>query len=262
MPDTKDPACRLPLQPIRGGDRRRPASRTGIQAHVKLPLPRSQPLPRSGLQQFQLHIIVGRADVLDLPATPGARSTRSVPPWRPTPSSPSAHTAPGSLGPRISVQIQLPRTENAQVTRAGAGPVRAAGYVGPAAGEAGVLGDRGLAAQRACRPARWVRLATKAASDPLQEPYIRRGPADVLGVAGRYLPCIRGQALAGQAATGHALDGRAVRHSAPNIRAVSFHRTRRCPPKKDVQGCAGQATFQLRSPSRATTSMLPPRAAT
>ena len=33
-------------------------------------------------------------------------------------------------------------------------------------------------------------------------------------------------------------------------------------PKNDVQAAAGQATFQLRSPSRATTSMLPPSAAT
>jgi hypothetical protein len=30
----------------------------------------------------------------------------------------------------------------------------------------------------------------------------------------------------------------------------------------ECAGCAGQATFQLRSPSRATTSMLPPSAAT
>jgi hypothetical protein len=53
----------------RRGDRQRPASRGGIQAQVKLTLPRRQPLPRRRLQQLQLSIVAGRADVLDIPRT-------------------------------------------------------------------------------------------------------------------------------------------------------------------------------------------------
>jgi len=50
----------------RRGDRQRPAGRSGIQAQVKLTLPGSQPLPGRRLQQLQLHVIVSRADVLDI----------------------------------------------------------------------------------------------------------------------------------------------------------------------------------------------------
>ena len=51
----------------RRGDRQRPARRCGVQGQVKLTLPGRQPLPRRSLQQLQLRIIVGRADVLDIP---------------------------------------------------------------------------------------------------------------------------------------------------------------------------------------------------
>ncbi len=86
------------------------------QAQVKLTLPRGQPLPRSSLQQLQLPVIVSRADVLDLPRPPvpgvhdlHRRGTRRRPD-RP-------HIRhPVTLGPRISVQIQLPRTDNMHVT--------------------------------------------------------------------------------------------------------------------------------------------------
>ena len=51
-----------------GGDRQRPArALRRLQAQVKLTLPGRQPLPRRSLQQFQLHVIVSRADVLDIP---------------------------------------------------------------------------------------------------------------------------------------------------------------------------------------------------
>jgi len=43
-----------------------PAGRSGIQAQVKLTLPGTQPLPGRRLQQLQLHVIVSRADVLDI----------------------------------------------------------------------------------------------------------------------------------------------------------------------------------------------------
>ena len=52
---------------LRRDDRQRPASRSRIQAQVKLTLPGRQPLPRRSLQQLQLRIIMSRADVLDLP---------------------------------------------------------------------------------------------------------------------------------------------------------------------------------------------------
>jgi hypothetical protein len=54
----------------RGGDRQEPASRSLVQAQVKLALPRGQPLPRRGLQQLQFRVIVSRAQVLDLPRPP------------------------------------------------------------------------------------------------------------------------------------------------------------------------------------------------
>ena len=43
----------------RRGDRQRPARRSRVQAQVKLALTGCQPLPRDGLQQLQLHIIMG-----------------------------------------------------------------------------------------------------------------------------------------------------------------------------------------------------------
>jgi len=101
---------------LRRDDRQRPASRSRIQAQVKLTLPGRQPLPRRSLQQLQLRTIVGPADVLDLPRSVmervddlhrrGARRGLHRPHIR--------HRA--SLRPRISAQIQLPLTENVQVT--------------------------------------------------------------------------------------------------------------------------------------------------
>jgi hypothetical protein len=61
----------------RGGDLQRPPRRTRrqatrtddpdrrFQAEIQLGLPTGQPLPRRGLQRFQLCIVVGRPDVLD-----------------------------------------------------------------------------------------------------------------------------------------------------------------------------------------------------
>jgi len=59
----------------------------------------AQPLPRSRLQQLQLRIVIRRAEVLDLPATRGGRSTRPTRQSCPRPSSPSdirhqAHPTP------------------------------------------------------------------------------------------------------------------------------------------------------------------------
>jgi hypothetical protein len=57
----------------RGGDRQRPALRRCIQAQVKLTLPGRQPLPRGRLQQLQPGIVMGRADVLDIPRAAAGR---------------------------------------------------------------------------------------------------------------------------------------------------------------------------------------------
>jgi hypothetical protein len=51
----------------RRGDRQRPARRPRIQAQVQHALTGREPLPRRRLQQLQPGIIVGRADVLDVP---------------------------------------------------------------------------------------------------------------------------------------------------------------------------------------------------
>lgn len=50
----------------KGGDRQRTARHHGIQAQVKLTLAGRQPLQDSCLQQLQLAIVVGRAEVLDI----------------------------------------------------------------------------------------------------------------------------------------------------------------------------------------------------
>jgi hypothetical protein len=57
----------------RRGNRQAPTGRGGIQAQVKLTLPGRQSLPLDGLQQFQPRVIMGRADVLDMPRSPAGR---------------------------------------------------------------------------------------------------------------------------------------------------------------------------------------------
>jgi hypothetical protein len=50
------------------GDRPRPAALpASLQAQVKLTLPGGQLLPGSRLQQLQLRIVMGLAEVLDIP---------------------------------------------------------------------------------------------------------------------------------------------------------------------------------------------------
>jgi hypothetical protein len=57
----------------RGRDRQRPAASTPpgrprrLQAQVKLTLTGGQALPGRSLQQLKLHVVMGRADVLDIP---------------------------------------------------------------------------------------------------------------------------------------------------------------------------------------------------
>ena len=93
-----------------------PPAAAGIQAQVKLALPGRQPLPRRGLQQLQLRVIVRRADVLDLPRPP-PRGVHDLHRRRARRRLHRPHIRhPATLRPRISAQIQLPRTENLQVT--------------------------------------------------------------------------------------------------------------------------------------------------
>jgi hypothetical protein len=73
----------------RGGNLQRPPRRTrrqdsqptradrGSQAEIQLALPTGQPLPRRGLERFQLCIVVGRPDVLDR-ARPAPRAVHDL----------------------------------------------------------------------------------------------------------------------------------------------------------------------------------------
>jgi hypothetical protein len=52
----------------RRGDRQRPAALpAGLHAKIKHALPGCQALPRRRLQQLRLHLIVSRAQMLDIP---------------------------------------------------------------------------------------------------------------------------------------------------------------------------------------------------
>src|SRR5215472_17549833 len=100
----------------RRGDRQRPARRSRIQAQVQLALPGGQPLPRDSLQQLQLHVVMCRADVLDLPR-PAARGVHNLHRDGARRRLHRPHIRhPATLRPPISAQIQLSRTQNKQVT--------------------------------------------------------------------------------------------------------------------------------------------------
>ena len=75
-PPTDAPSARTVIG--NGSERRRPG-----QTQVELGLPGGQPLRRGGLQRRQLGLVMRRAEVLDLSATPAARTTRSAPPSPP-----------------------------------------------------------------------------------------------------------------------------------------------------------------------------------
>lgn len=98
-------------------DRQRPGPGSlRPQAQVKLALPGRDPLPPGGLQCLQLRLVVGRAEVLDVPRPPPRRPydldrrRARCRLHRPH----VGHRA--TLRPRISAQVQHPRTPNQQVT--------------------------------------------------------------------------------------------------------------------------------------------------
>lgn len=93
----------------RGGDRQRPSYRASIQAQVKLTLPGRRPLPGRRLQQLQLDVIVGRAEVLDIPRP---AMVRPVPcPALPADQEPIQCAPFQRPPPRIS-SISMPRPDN------------------------------------------------------------------------------------------------------------------------------------------------------
>ena len=103
----------------RGRDRQRPARAAAeTRAQIKLALPGRQPLPRDGLEQLQLCIIVRGPDVLDLPrpAMVGVHDLHRHSTRRRLHRPHIRHLA--TLRPPISAQIRTPEPANMQVTAA------------------------------------------------------------------------------------------------------------------------------------------------